>query len=483
MRFQASARQFQFCIFAFVSLAVLTGAAAVSNLFRFEDTSGDVATYDTAGAIDQNNPFFQSLGTNGRSCATCHLVSDGLGLSSASAAARFASTGGSDPLFADVDGANCAGVSRGDASAHSLLVNHGLIRVALPVPANAQFTLQTVYDPYGCADTVDSSTGKRMLSVYRRPLPSTNLKFLSAVMFDGRETVAPLNNAGTFQANLVTDLKHQALDATLGHAQAAVAPTSAQVSAIVNFEMSLFSAQLRDSAAGTLSAQGAAGGPVNLSTQAYYPGINDSLGGNPTGAPFDTHVFTLFSAWADLSSANANPQTEARKNIAAGEDIFNAVPLQIAGVGGLNDALQQKTIVGTCTSCHDTPNIGNHSLPVPLDIGVSHSSAFETDADTNVALGQLNVPELPIFKLTCRNVNPPKVAYTSDPGKALISGLCADLMRVKGPILRGLAARAPYFHNGAAATLMQVVNFYNERFEMGLTDDQKRQLVAFLQSL
>ena len=32
-----------------------------------------------------------------------------------------------------------------------------------------------------------------------------------------------------------------------------------------------------------------------------------------------------------------------------------------------------------------------------------------------------------------------------------------DLNRVKGPILRGLAARAPYFHNGAAASLLQAV--------------------------
>src|SRR5262245_30653698 len=166
MRFQRSARHFQFCIFAFVTFAVLAAAAAVPNLSRFQDASGDVATY-AVGAIDSDNPFFQSLGTNGRSCGTCHLVSDGLGLSSASAAARFASTAGADPLFADVDGANCSGVLRDDASAHSLLVNHGLIRVSLPVPDNVQFTVETVYDPYGCADTVDNSTGKRMLSVYR----------------------------------------------------------------------------------------------------------------------------------------------------------------------------------------------------------------------------------------------------------------------------------------------------------------------------
>ena len=71
----------------------------------------------------------------------------------------------------------------------------------------------------------------------------------------------------------------------------------------------------------------------------------------------------------------------------------------------------------------------------------------------------------------------------SDPGRALISGKCADLGRIKGPILRGLAARAPYFHNGAAATLTEVVEFYNQRFQMGLTDQEKADLVAFLKSL
>jgi cytochrome c peroxidase len=74
--------------------------------------------------------------------------------------------------------------------------------------------------------------------------------------------------------------------------------------------------------------------------------------------------------------------------------------------------------------------------------------------------------------------------YTvTDPGRALISGLCADIGKVKGPILRGLAGRAPYFHNGSAATLLDVVNFYDQRFAIGFTDAQKADLVAFLQTL
>jgi cytochrome c peroxidase len=55
--------------------------------------------------------------------------------------------------------------------------------------------------------------------------------------------------------------------------------------------------------------------------------------------------------------------------------------------------------------------------------------------------------------------------------------------RFKGPILRGLSGRAPYFHNGAAASLTDVVNFYDVRFALGLDDQQKADLVAFLRAL
>ena len=75
------------------------------------------------------------------------------------------------------------------------------------------------------------------------------------------------------------------------------------------------------------------------------------------------------------------------------------------------------------------------------------------------------------------------VITTTDPGRALITGKWADIGKLKGPILRGLAARAPYFHNGSAAGLREVIDFYNVRFSMGLTDAEKADLVAFLSAL
>ncbi len=55
--------------------------------------------------------------------------------------------------------------------------------------------------------------------------------------------------------------------------------------------------------------------------------------------------------------------------------------------------------------------------------------------------------------------------------------------KIKGPILRALAARAPFFHNGSAATLMDVVNFYDSRFNLHLPQRDKEDLVAFLRAL
>lgn len=453
--------------------------AARTSTVKDLDPTGQIATVSTNGSIDLGNAFFQSLGTNGRSCGTCHLQADAWGLSSASVRAVFAARGLGDPLFAAVDGANCPTATPAEgASGRSLLLSHGLIRVGLTVPAGAEFTIAAVHDPYGCA----LQGSPAVASVYRRPLPSTNLRFLSAVMFDGRETVQPLNDGATFMTNLRADLSHQAMDATLGHAQAAASPTPAQVTAIVNFEMGLFTAQRLDNDAGILNSQGADGGPDALTSAPYFPGINDPLGGNPTGAAFNSSAMTLFSSWASLSSSS--PATDARKAVARGQVVFNTHPLTITGVAGLNDALGIAAIPGNCTTCHDTPNVGNHSLPVPLDIGTSHAAAFETEPEVAAALSQISEADLPIFQVTC-TTGPlaGTVRYTSDPGRALITGHCADIGRIKGPVLRGLAARAPFFHNGAAATLDQVVAFYNLRFQMGLSGQEMSDLVAFLRSL
>ncbi len=455
-----------------VSMAV--AAATIPNLFPFLDSSGLVSTYSSTGSFNTSGPFFQSLGTNGRSCSTCHVASNAMGLSAVQAQLVYYASNGKDPLFSAVDGAVCPTAAPGQKLNFSLLRQNGLIRIGLTMPSNPQFTIAAVQDPYGCALVTDPSTGVQTVSVYRRPLPATNLGFLSSVMFDGRETVAPLNSASTFAANLFTDLSHQAVDATLIHAQAVAAPTTAQVNQIVDFELALNSAQAIDFQAGLLNSNGANGGAQFLSTVPFYPGINDSLG---PPAQFSPNVFTIYSNW--LYSGDPD-----RRSIARGEEIFNTQPLVITDVRGLNDALNQPVINGTCTTCHDTPNVGDHSLAVPLEIGTSRTVSYETDPTIQAAVSQLSMPNLPVFQVVCnQGADAGQVTYTSDPGKALLTGLCTDMGRGKGLILRGLAARAPYFHNGAAASLSEVVDFYNLRFQMNLTPQQQRDLVNFLKTL
>jgi cytochrome c peroxidase len=473
-----------------------------AGLQAFEDPSGVIATLNVNGKTDTSNPFFQSLGTNHRSCATCHVADQAFGISAAIVRSRFEQTHGQDPLFAPVDGANCPTNRQGSAAGHSLLLKSGLIRVGLTMPQGADFAIAVVHDPYGCAITLDPN-GQPIISVYRRPLPTTNLSFLSTIMFDGRETISPLNNGQTFLPNLIADLTHQAVDATAIHAQSTHTPTDAQLAEIVNFELGLFTAQSRDGDAGSLSKHGALGGPLYLANQSYYPGDNDSLGADPTGEPFQPVAMTLFEPWSTLSDANddaadredaaaAARRLAARRAIAAGEHLFNTAPVEITAVRGLNDNAALKSpaaIVGNCTTCHDTPNIGNHSFPLPLDIGTGHTPlpGMETDSAIAAGLAELSMPDLPVYLISgCTDpfdAAHPASFYTSDPGKALLTGKCADFNRIKGPVLRGLAARAPYFHNGAAANLRELVNFYNQRFKMGLTEEQKSDLVAFLNSL
>src|SRR5215467_8316732 len=152
------------------------------------------------------------------------------------------------------------------------------------------------------------------------------------------------------------------------------------------------------------------------------------------------------------------PRPRPAETFAADQAIFNLHPLTITNVGGLNDnpALGKPAVIrGNCTACGDTPNVGNHSLPLPLDIGTGYDPANESDPLVEGGLALLSMPDLPVSEITgCANPFAPEGApsepiYTTDPGQGLLTGLCSDVNRIKGPILRGLAARAPCFYNGA----------------------------------
>jgi hypothetical protein len=449
---------------------------AIEQTLQNPDPDGVVETYNLAAPTHTaTNAFFQSLGSNGRACATCHEPRSGWGVSTASIQDRFDESNGTDPIFRLVDGATCpnddVSTLAAKRDAYKLLLNKGLIRIFLPLPATKlgsnppvprDYEVSVISDPYGCTNLLSSPP---VISVYRRPLPTANLRFLTecppnqatcaplSIMWDGREA----------------SLESQSIDATLGHAQAPNPPTSAQVAQIVNFESAIFDAQEFDNQAGNLHARQASGGPVALAQQEFFIGINDVL-----SPGFTPEIFTLYLPWENAQPDGLN---DARAAVARGEIVFNTKPITISGVNGLNlfasDPLGANPIVGTCGTCHDSPNVGNHSKKLPINIGIA-------DASPPV----LDVSGLPMFEVKC--TAGPLIGQkfeVTDLGKALISGVCADVGKVKGPILHALAARAPYFHNGSAATLDDVVNFYDLRFGIGFTDEEKADLIAFLGTL
>jgi cytochrome c peroxidase len=419
----------------------------------FATETGRIRTFSRTGEIDTENPFFQSLGTNGRSCSSCHQASDAWTITPRHVQERFDATDGLDPIFRKNDGSNSPNIDDSTLAArrrgYSMLLNKGLIRIGIGIPIVAEFELVSVDDPYGFASASE-------LSLFRRPLPTTNLKFLATVMWDGRET---------FRGQSIDfDLLDQANGATRGHAQALADLTAQQRRDIVDMQTQLFTASIDDRQAGRLTDDGARGGPRFLEREPFYIGINDVLGADPFGRPFDPHVFALFDAWTNPPEGS---RQEARAAVARGQALFNTREIHIRGVKGLNDDLHIDDLLGACSTCHDTPNAGNHSVSLPIDIGVADESRRTAD--------------LPLY--TLRNKTTGELIRTTDPGRALISGRWKDISKFKGPILRALAARPPFFHNGAAADFSAVLDFYNTRFDMHLTAGERSDLIAFLRAL
>jgi cytochrome c peroxidase len=455
-----------------VALAAAATIAAIATAYASSATTGPASglTFPNAsGAIgivgmdneDANNPFFQALGTNGRSCVTCHRAAQGWSIAPPELRDRFERTNGLDPIFRSNDGSNCEGADvstiRKRRQAFSLLLERGLIRVGLDVPTGADFDVVAVDDPYRCGAAPTS------VSMYRRPLPTANLKFLSAVMWDGRAS-----KPGQAIRN---GLINQVVDAVTGHFQG-VTPPPAQVHSIVDFELKLFSTQIADRSAGSLAGGIARSGPGTLGRESFCIGINDPLDMLPSmpgacaasSGGLNPFVFTLFRGWM-------NDDSSRRQAIARGEAIFNTRQFVIDDVPGLNgridDPVRRPIQNGTCSICHDTPNAGNHSVPMALNIGVADAARRTAD--------------LPLYTLRRRATG--ETVQTTDPGRAMVTGKWNDIGKFKGPVLRSLAARPPYFHDGSAATLAEVIDFYDKRFQARFTNPEKADLLMFLLAL
>jgi cytochrome c peroxidase len=260
---------------------------------------------------------------------------------------------------------------------------------------------------------------------------------------------------------------------------------------MVAYELDLYTAQVFDHAAGELFAAGGQGGPEALSDRIFVFEVNDPLGCDPAGATctvsnpdFTSIVFTEYAAWGQLRGGGRNA---ARSAVARGQDLFNTLVIPITAVAGINDDFGGRG-TSTCRSWAPAPRVTTRptSATTPCQRRSTSASLTRPSPSPGVATACTTGSVFP--SATCRSTRSAtstsgELKVVSDPGRALITGRWKDVGRFKGPILRGLAGRGPYFHNGSAATLLDVVSFYDRRFNLGLSEQQKAEIVAFLRTL
>jgi mono/diheme cytochrome c family protein len=441
------------------------GGRSMPMFSTFPDGSGDITIVNMDGPIaTRNHPFFEDIGPNGRACITCHQPSNAMGLATSQLRQQWKDSQGRDPVFAAIDGSNCPTLPQRERSSHSLLLNRGVFRIYLPLPAHAEFKVEVVRDPTGC--NTDPNFGLHSahpaISVFRRPRMVGNLKYV--VASDSAFQVGAHAEAALAADGRDRTLEQQAAEAMHAHEQAGRALTKAEIQQILDFESQVYVAQSSDNTGGDLTE---VDGPLGAWSLGY-----GKLAREGSHQP----VFLEASYWKSATASNAGrtPRNEFRESVARGNALFSGRTFQIAGVAGLNHGAEPVT--GTCATCHDAPNAGSNLSQRAMDVG------------TTVLASPDAVADLPVFKLTCDKTAAPhptggRVLYTTDPGRALTTGKCADVGSIVMQQFRGLSARAPYFSNGSAKTLWDVVEFYDTRFAMKLSEADKQDLVNFLSVL
>ncbi|HEY7638545.1 MAG TPA: hypothetical protein VH814_02385 [Steroidobacteraceae bacterium] len=417
-----------------ILLAALGAAASAAdsfderlpNNFPFFDSAGTAATFSTAGFVDLSNEFHVPQGSNGRSCGSCHLPEVGWSIRPIDVELKFFLSQGTDPIFNPLDANSpTPDVSSLQAKRASYsMLRKGLFRRGGDVPAGAEYVIAAFDDPLGAG-----ATDKRF-RVFRRPLATANFHIAQNIGWHDQDT----DGSG----NVHNGLTHQALGNINGAQEAHEPPLDPTLEAIANYELGLAFAQQFSFEAGLLTACGAKGGPENLSAQ------------QPVLGRFD-----LFDAWKDLKPGSCGLKSVDRKRaqIARGQEVFNS----------FNPHNNR-----SCNGCHNASNNGSNIAGTLFNIGVSQA--------------KFRQPGMPLY--TVRNTATKVERQTTDPGRALRSGHWDDMDKFKVPSLRGLSARAPYFHNGIAPTLRDVVRHYES--ELGFVYDDpadEAALIAFLEAL
>lgn len=387
---------------------------SIPNNQLMPNPGGEAATFSARGSVNLTGEYFQVQGTNGQSCATCHIPEEAWSISPGTLQRLFDETDGTHPVFSLLDANNPnmdVSTAAARRAAYSMLLTRGVFRRGGAPRPNSEWELIAVEDPHGFASV-------NQLVHWRRSMPTINFPVGSAtVNWDAASNVGKGQRAA-----LVNQTNRLVTGALQGPP-----PTAEVIEDIVGFEESLWTAQLTVPGVGRLDSDGALGGSEALSKMSKVEG-----------------EFNLFDAWA----GDANPK---RAQIERGQKVFNSTNASHF----------------SCSVCHNSVNNGTNINNTLFDINTASAAA--------------RTPDLPFY--TFRNKRTGETRQLTDAGLGNITGLWDDLGRFKTPTLRALAARAPYFHNGIAATLEDVVRHYEKHFGFIFTDEERADLVAFLNAL
>jgi cytochrome c peroxidase len=418
-------------------------------------------------------------GTNGRSCATCHVPEDNFTLTPAHVA-KLLETDPSDPLFSAIDA--------DDPDAETLTFDHlakGLVRIWLTLPDNVD-----VIDEAGNVTTPPD----RKIFVWRSVPSIADTALTAPFQLDGR----------------VATLEEQAQAAVIGHSEGGTVAQK-DLALIAGFERTRFSSDRSRKVAEEL-ADGVEFGEVS--------DVDASL----ELSPEEERGREVYDAVCAACHAGANKATIEDRDI---HDLAFPALKPDGTVVYAVPATDPPTPVLSAQPNNEFVNIGSayeaflsqldpDSKSFTKDVTFpGYRYRFYTDGSrTEIAADLPPIPasDDPFTNAVDEDGNPvtgPNFAvqfFSTDPGRSMITGSPNDFEAFDVPTLRGVARTAPYFHNNAAESLEVVVDLYSDHFfsrfpsltlpgvkepdpdgdagpPEALTVDQKSDLVAFLKRL
>jgi cytochrome c peroxidase len=390
------------------------------NNFPILNEHGLAATYSTQGAVDLDGEYHTPQGTNGRHCGSCHAIQDGWTQSALTTELTFLLTLGTDPLFDPRD--SDRGVDANGDPVDDLSTFEGRADAFSMLRKAKHRRSQSVpaNAEFQVIDVDDPfESGSTSRFIFFRRSLPTANFGQLSTQWDGANT----------QATLEEGLARQVRGNITGAQQGTAPVDEAVVADIVDFEIQLFHAQTYVWGVGFLNADGGLGGPEHRANQPLVAG-----------------PFNLYDAWEN----HANPLKAA---IFRGQEIFNN---QTRPNGG-----------GACRGCHNAENDGQNVNGTFFNIGTARPEFAE--------------PDMALY--TLQNIATGEILVTSDGCRGWRTGLWADLERCKTPSLRGVGSRGSYFRNGIAETLEEVVEHYEVALGFVFTDQERDDLVAFLEAL